>query len=177
MPEITADTLYELTPRPLMVGTMLASSLFRLIPDYHPAILLDEAHHYVKKDSDIGGVLDGGYQKGRLAIRTNPNTMEVEFFDTFGPKAIASIGPLNDTIESRSIIVPMTRKNADQNVKQICDILQDAPTWFLIFRRRMKRWTDDNTDKIKASRLDATSPSWVTVYGINGALCVPSLMC
>ena len=121
------DILYELTPRPLMVGNMSASSLFRLIPEYHPTILLDEAQYYVKKDSDIGGVLDGGYQKGRLAIRTNPNTMEVEFFDTFGPKAIASIGALNDTIESRSIIIPMTRKNADQEVKQICDVLEDVP--------------------------------------------------
>jgi hypothetical protein len=153
------DILFELTPRPLLVGNMSASSMYRLIPEYHLTILLDEAQSYVKKDTDIGGILDAGYQKNRPAVRTNPNTMETEFFDTYGPKALASIGPLNDTIESRSIIVPMTRKSADQDVKQICDILQDSPDWFLVYRRKLMRWTEDNKDKIVATRL--TRPSFL----------------
>ena len=140
------DALQVLVHRPLLVGNISAAALFRLIPKYHPTMLLDEAQSYVKQDADIRSIIDGGYQKDRPAIRVNPDTLEPEAFETFGPKALASIGHLVETIEDRGLQIEMTRKRSGVPVDQICDVPQGT---FADIKRRLMRWTLDHREQLK----------------------------
>jgi DNA polymerase I-like protein with 3'-5' exonuclease and polymerase domains len=150
------DLIELLVFRPFMVGNISASSLFRLIPKYRLTVLLDEAQDYVKPDTLIASILDGGYQVGRPAVRTNPVTLEPEIFDVFGPKALASIKALDGTTEDRCIIVEMSRKEAGKEVGQLCDI---PDTYWLELRRRLLRWAIDNKDAVAKERI--SRPSFV----------------
>jgi DNA polymerase I-like protein with 3'-5' exonuclease and polymerase domains len=144
------DLMELLVFRPFMVGNISASSLFRLIPRYRLVMLLDEAQDYVKPDTDIASILDGGYQKGRPAVRTNPVTLEPEVFDVFGPKALASIKALDGTTEDRCIIMEMSRKEPNLEVEQLCDVPENE---WLELRRKLMRWAIDNQDAIKKTRV------------------------
>jgi putative DNA primase/helicase len=144
------DLIELLVFRPFMVGNISASSLFRLIPKYRLIMLLDEAQDYVKPDTDIASVLDGGYQRGRPAVRTNPVTLESEIFDVYGPKALASIKALDGTTEDRCVIVEMSRKEPDTEVEQLCDIPESD---WLGLRRKLMRWALDNKDAVAKARV------------------------
>ena len=76
--------------------------------------------------------------------------MKPEFFDTFCPKVLASIGPLHETIEDRSIIIYMKRKPPGSEVEELCDC---DPTVFVHLRQKIQRWALDNRDKIKETKL------------------------
>jgi DNA polymerase I-like protein with 3'-5' exonuclease and polymerase domains len=145
------DLMEFLVARPFMVGNISASSLFRLIPRYQLVMLLDEAQDYVKPDTDIASILDGGYQRGRPAVRTNKETLEPEIFDVFGPKALASIKALDGTTEDRCIIIEMTRKEAGVELEQLCDI---PGSYWLELRRKLVRWAIDNKEAV----MDIRSP-------------------
>jgi putative DNA primase/helicase len=146
------DGIEQVAARPMLLSDPTNSALFRTTAKYHPSWLLDEAQRYVKPGTEISHYLDSCYQRGRCAARTNPNTMEVEFFDVFGCAAVASIKLLTDTVEDRGIHIRMDRKGGSKELPQLIDTLVQDPEYFLTLRRKLIRWTNDVRDKIKAAR-------------------------
>jgi hypothetical protein len=164
------DCFELLVCRPLVTASISASSLYRLIEKYHPTMLMDEADSFAKDDEDIRNIVNGGYEKGRPAIRVNKETMEPEIFDTFGPKVLASISSLHATIEDRSLFVRMERKARNQDVEMLCD---DPKLPFLELRRKLTRWANDHAVRIESTRvprpphLDSRAwDKWRPIYAI-----------
>jgi hypothetical protein len=145
------DIIELLTLRPLLTVSVTPASLYRIIEKYHPYILVDEADSYGREDDDLRNIVNAGFDRNRFAIRTNKETLEPEFFATFGCKVLASIGALHETIEDRSIIIDMKRKPRGIEVEELCDV---DPKGFIDLRRKLQRWVNDNRDKLKSTKLE-----------------------
>jgi hypothetical protein len=144
------DLIERLVLRPLLTVSVSPAGLFRIIETFHPYIMVDEADSFGKENDELKSIVNGGFERGRPAIRVNKETLKPEIFDTFGPKVLASIGPLHETIEDRSIIINMKRKPPGTEVEELCDCEPDV---FVVLRRKLQRWVNDNRDAIQATKL------------------------
>jgi hypothetical protein len=144
------DLIERLVLRPLLTVSVSPAGLFRIIETFHPYIMVDEADSFGAENDELRSIVNGGFERGRPAIRVNKETLKPEIFDTFGPKVLASIGSLHETIEDRSIIINMKRKPPGAEVEELCDCDPDV---FVVLRRKLQRWVNDNRDAIQATKL------------------------
>ena len=104
--------------KPMMTTNFTAAVLFRVVTEQHPTLLIDEADAIFAKrlsadptSQELRGLLNAGYRKGGKAHRMGGKRFDkVEEFEVFGPKALAGIGDLPDTIADRSIPIALQRK-------------------------------------------------------------------
>lgn len=97
--------------RPEPFGAMSASSMFRIIEEEHPTLLIDEAEKLNgEAASELRSVLNVGYRTGSKVAKTIGN--EVVKFDTYCPKTIVLIGDVYDTLRDRSIIIRLRRSDS-----------------------------------------------------------------
>lgn len=97
--------------KPEPFGAMSASSMFRIIEDEHPTLLIDEAEKLNgEAASELRSVLNVGYRTGSKVAKTIGN--EVQKFDTYCPKTIVLIGDVYDTLRDRSIIIRLRRADS-----------------------------------------------------------------
>jgi hypothetical protein len=106
--------------------TPTASTIYRSL-DAAPGatLLLDELDAIFKDRGDryeeTRGVINAGHRRGATVPRNVPgpkNTWTVKRFPVFGPKALAGIGKLPDTIADRSIPIRMVRRKASEPVEK-----------------------------------------------------------
>jgi len=103
--------VHELVRRPLLATNIAPAPLFRCVEEFRPTLLLDEADAWLKENEELRGILNGGHsRKTAKVIRCVGDEHDVRAFSTFCAKAVAGIGRLADTLEDRSIIIPMKRK-------------------------------------------------------------------
>jgi len=143
------DVLELVVLKPLLCVTVTPASLYRLIEAYHPTILIDEADSFGSQNDDLRAIVNAGYERGRRAPRTNPETGQVDLFDTFGCKLLASIGLLHETIEDRSLTIFMNRKLRNHEVEMVCDVEREV---FRELKRKIQRWANDHRTEIKDCR-------------------------
>ncbi len=84
-----------------------------------------------------------------------PGKCEPRKFSVWGAAAIAKIGRLPDTLEDRSIVVPMRRRRTGENVASLRLDRLDAEAAPL--RRKLWRWAKDNIDLLRG--MDPAIPS------------------
>jgi len=100
--------LNELVFNPIFTGNISVSAMFRVVEGSGGTILFDEAEVL---DSEFGHdyrlLLNAGYKKGACVYRMEraKEGFELKEFDTYGPKAIASIGPIPSVLGNRCIKV------------------------------------------------------------------------
>jgi hypothetical protein len=84
-----------------------------MVSKYGPTVFLDETEQYNKDTrADIQNLLNSGYKRGLPAMRmrmVEGEESEIEFFNVFGPKALAGTDELLRSLESRSIPIKMMR--------------------------------------------------------------------
>ncbi len=87
------------------------SSLFRSVESSLATIVLDEGETLTGREvnPDLRLLFNSGYKQTGSVIRTNPETLKVDHFTTYSPKAIASINPLDSTTASRCIQIIMLK--------------------------------------------------------------------
>ena len=100
-------------------GGMSAPSLFRLSNLYGGTMVIDEAD-FAKSDesAEIIKALNAGFKEGGCVTRCDPkNVNDIEFFDVFGPKVLASRKGWSDpALESRCFPIQM-RETTRQDVR------------------------------------------------------------
>lgn len=92
-------------------SSMSAASLYRKLAGSPGTTLIDESEGFEgERGEELRRILNAGYKDGAKAIRTekgaNDRFTPVEY-DVFGPKALASINPLEAVIGSRCLVVAM----------------------------------------------------------------------
>jgi len=96
-----------------MSSSMSSAALYRVIQATRASLAIDEAERLANpKDplaSDFRLLLNAGYKKGAPAMRYNPDTGQIEEFDLYGPKILASIRGVEYVLESRCIVINMLR--------------------------------------------------------------------
>jgi Protein of unknown function (DUF3631) len=148
------EVLETITPNPLFVMNATIAAIFRLLAIEQITLLFDEGDAIFSpkaaaQHEDLRALLNTGYRRGADVARVvgEGRKMAVKRFKVFAATALAAIGNLPDTIESRSIIIPMRRRAPDEPVAQ--------------FRRRAVEF--------EAGNLRAALAEWAVTYvGILG---------
>ena len=111
------------------------SAIFRIIEANQATILIDEGEMLSSREDsqELRLILNAGYRRNNPVSRTNKETHEIQWFDTFSAKMIAAINPLDSTLRSRCLQITMVRTaNKEKGNKQITDnttcwaVLRDA---------------------------------------------------
>ena len=110
------EVLARLVFRPLSSSNMTGPALFRTLHSQGGVLLLDEAERLRNTQdpgtSEILSMLLAGYKRGGTATRlekVGDGVFKPEFYDVFGPKALACIAGLPPPLRSRAIPVTMFR--------------------------------------------------------------------
>jgi hypothetical protein len=106
--------------------TPTASTIYRSLEATPGAtLLLDELDAVFRDHSDkyeeVRAVINAGHRRGATVPRSVPgpkNTWLVKQFPVFGPKALAGIGKLPDTVTDRAIPVRMLKRKRNEPVEK-----------------------------------------------------------
>lgn len=97
--------------KPLATSSVSAAALFRSIEKWTPTLLIDEADTFLKENHELRGVLNAGHTRElAYVLRCDGEQLEPKRFSVWGPKAIACIGKLQETLSDRSIEIRLQRK-------------------------------------------------------------------
>jgi hypothetical protein len=115
------ETLELVAARPIKTGGTTAAALARAVAqEPPPTLLLDESDNVFKRDREyvaaLLGVLNDGYRRGGKTMLCLPPKWELGFLSVFGPKAIAGIGELPDTVASRAICLELKRRIRSESI-------------------------------------------------------------
>ena len=105
------ELLAALTNRALLASSITPAAIFRTIEAASPTLLIDEGDTFVTQNEALRGILNSGHTRASAQIvRCVGDEHEPRVFSTWCPMVLAAIGSLPNTVEDRSIIVPMQRK-------------------------------------------------------------------
>ena len=139
--------LSRLVPRPLVTANISTAALFRAIEFYKPTLIVDEVDTFLKGNEEIHGVLNAGHERdGAFVLRVDGDELQPRRFCVWGPKVISGIGKRKDTLEDRSISIPMKRKGSGEKVEKIR--LKNLEI-FSELKQKAARWAEDNFDTAK----------------------------
>jgi hypothetical protein len=135
---------------PFATGNITMASLFRIVAQYNPTLLIDEADTFINGKSEMMGVINNGYERGGCVVRVESDgkNMDVKTYDVYGPKALAGISlerHLPDATLSRGIQVPMRRKTRDEEVARLRSASAD---YFANMRSRIARFVQDHRETL-----------------------------
>ena len=147
------EILAKLLPRPLPTSNLTASVIFRVIEKLHPSLLIDEADSFMTENEELRGIVNSGHRRDSAQVLRNVgDDHEPRSFSTWSPMVIAAIGTLPDTIEDRSIVVSMRRKQPGEVVEGIQwnsrkgEVLKGH---LQTIARALARWSFDHTRKLR----------------------------
>lgn len=117
------EALELVAVRPIKTGRTTAAALARAVAqEPPPTLLLDESDNAFRRDREyvaaLLGVLNDGYRRGGKTMLCLPPKWELGFLSVFGPKAIAGIGELPDTVASRSIRLELKRRTRGESIER-----------------------------------------------------------
>lgn len=103
-----------------------AATIYRMLEaDPSAPLLLDELDAVFRDRSDkyeeVRALINAGHRRGATVPRSVPgpkNTWVVKQFVVFGPKALAGIGKLPDTVADRSIPIQMLKRKRSEAVEK-----------------------------------------------------------
>ena len=111
--------------RPSIFIIPTASTIYRMLEAAPTTpLLLDELDAVFKDRSDkyeeVRAIINAGHRRGATVPRTvtTGNRHEVQFFPVFGPKLLAGIGKMPDTIADRSIPIRMLKRKRSESVER-----------------------------------------------------------
>jgi Protein of unknown function (DUF3631) len=143
-----SGVLQFLLPRPVFVTAVTAASIFRIIEDEHPTVVVDNAEDVFVHNPKLVAVIDGGWTKGAKIPRAERGG-HVRYFSVFCPKLINMRGlNLIDTTATRCIVCTMWPKLPDENVSDFDYADNDT---FVTLRRKAARWSEDSMPALKAA--------------------------
>ncbi len=142
------DVLTKLTRRSIDVQNMTVATLFRLIEEYAPTLLVDEYDSFLRQNDELRGLINAGHKKGSQVPRCVGDDNRVKLFKVYAPVVLSGIGDLPGTILDRSIVIRMVRAKRDE----IGKIFDSRHTGEMVnLCRRLTRWTTDNINAIEAA--------------------------
>jgi hypothetical protein len=118
------EVLEALVAKPWFTARVSAAVLMRKVDQDHPTLLLDESDAAFSADEQyseaLRGLLNAGcHRTGKASVCVGQGAnLTFRDFSVFGPKAIAGIGRLPSTVESRSIPIVMKRRTKTEWIEK-----------------------------------------------------------
>lgn len=169
------DVARCLVHKPFVVVDPTGPSLFRIIDELHPTLLVDEAD-MLKESKGLRQVLNSGFQPGTPVIRANGT------YDVFCPKAFSGIAgdrpPVTKATASRCVPVPMRRRMPSEVIARfrLNAVMRECEP----IREAMKNWGKKNFDlladmipEMPDGLSDRQQNSWEAIFAIADHLGEP----
>lgn len=108
-----------------LASSITPAALYRLIEAEAPTLLIDEADTFLKHNEELRGLINAGHtRRAACKVLTAP-TPDGQHTSKRVPlwcaQAIAGIGEFADTIHSRSIVIGLRRKGANEDIVYLDD--------------------------------------------------------
>src|ERR1035437_9859626 len=138
------EVLEDIVGNPWYTMRTTAAALVRKLHSDSPVLLLDENDQAFKGHKDYAAaltqVLNAGHRKGGKATLCVGKGSDIQTadFDIFGPKVLAGIGKLPDTVADRSIVMALQRKTPSEKVERFRRRLVAKEA--VLIRERLKNW-------------------------------------
>ena len=149
------EVLSLLAARSWLTGRVTAAVLVRKVAAETPTLLLDESDAAFKGDREyaeaLRGILNAGFRRGgvtSLCVGQGAN-LSYRDFPVFGPKAIAGIGKLPDTIADRSVPIELRRRRAGEGVARFR--VRKAEREGLSLRDAATAWAEANIERLSSA--------------------------
>jgi hypothetical protein len=149
------EVLELLVRAPVRASNMSDAVLFRLLAESTRTLLLDETDAVFAPKSDregLRGLLNAGYRRGSPAWRMvgEGTKMRAEAFESFGPKVLAGIGGIPDTIADRAFPIRLKRKATGEDVERFRG--REARAAAEPLRGALEAWNTEDADQLDAIR-------------------------
>ncbi|MBL0338854.1 MAG: DUF3631 domain-containing protein [Rhodospirillaceae bacterium] len=142
--------LGKLVFRFVPTSNISSAAVYRLIEDYQPTLIIDEADTFIKENIELRNILNAGHTRPMaFVIRSVGEEHEPRPFSTWGAKAIALIGKLPDTLHDRSIVIELRRKLKEEKTEKI---RYADPQIFNDLRSQLKRFVLDAGNQLTLIR-------------------------
>lgn len=162
---ITLGILEQLVNNPCFTGNVTAAYLFRKINSDRVTTLIDEFDVIQKERAELRNIINNGHRRGGKICKVIRN--EAVEFEVFAPLAIALIGTVKDTIEDRSIVIPMRRKAKEEQLVKVSRNALNSVC--LPIRNRIEKWAR----QFKAAKVqdlailnDRANDNWTCILAI-----------
>jgi hypothetical protein len=134
----------RLVPRPLLASNISTASIYRVIEDHRPSLLVDEADTFLAEDGEVHGILNAGHTRESAYVirQVGPDRDDTRKFSTWTPKIVAAIGSLRETFEDRAIRISLKRRARDERVGRARSRVIKAEGEVL--HARLARWVADH---------------------------------
>src|SRR6185437_14038841 len=135
----------------VMASLFSNAVIYRLIEAYRPTLLIDEADTYLTGNKALTGILNSGHVRGGrvvISVKRGSDEWMPESFSTWGPKAIAAIGHLPETLADRSITISLHRRPMGHPLERF-DSRQAAE--FRSLQCKAIRWAADHEEELRCA--------------------------
>jgi hypothetical protein len=119
------EVLKLLVRAPLLAVEISDAAMFRVVEARKPSVLHDEIDAVfgpkARDREDLRAMLNAGYERGATVPRCvgEGSKLQVKEFQVFAPVALAGLGKLPYTLETRSIIVRMKPRIVDEKIQRL----------------------------------------------------------
>jgi putative DNA primase/helicase len=138
-----------MVPDPLLASNISPAVIFRIIEVRRPTLLIDEADTFIHGSDDMRGILNSGHSRSAAYVwRCDGDNHEPRGFSTWAPLAIAKIGKLPVTLESRSIEIGMRRRLRDEQIEPVGP---EHRASLMQYRSMATRWAVDNAKQLSVA--------------------------
>jgi len=162
------DILFTLSSRPVIMDCPSEASLCRLIHQVRPTLLLDETDNWLSTSRGLTSLLNSGHRQGPARARCIGSKVRV--YLTYGPVALAGLGDLPPTLQTRALVVRMLPPKAGET-REPFDILNCNPAKEL--GRKLARWVMDNRMELRhcrpnlpANAVNRIADNWRPLFAI-----------
>ena len=143
------ECVENLTPNPVLAGSITPSSVFRIIDTTRATLLVDEADNIVNKHSspDLLAILNSGHRRRTAyvirSVPTDNGGWVAVKFNTFTGIAFAGLEILPETLQDRSLALPLHKAIREEKPEHLSNGYSPV---LIECRRKFARWAADLTE-------------------------------
>ncbi|MCH8208823.1 MAG: DUF3631 domain-containing protein [Nitrospinae bacterium] len=108
-----------LLPKNVSSSNVTPAVLFRLVDRYHVSLCIDEVDLNFKQNGELVSLVNSGHRRdGANAYRCSGDSNDPTAYNSWSGKALAGIGNLKETTESRAIQILMRKNKKGEKIEK-----------------------------------------------------------
>ena len=170
------ECVENLTPNPVLAGSITPSSTFRIIDATRATLLIDEADNIVNKNSspDLLAILNSGHRRRTAYVIRSVPTADGGWtpakFNTFTGIAFAGLEILPETLQDRSLGLPLHKATREEKPEHLANGYSPV---LIECRRKFARWAADLQElpgvTLPPELFNRTGDNWRGLFSIAEA--------
>ncbi len=170
------ECVENLTPNPVLAGSITSSSTFRIIDATRATLLIDEADNIVNKNSspDLLAILNSGHRRRTAYVIRSVPTPDGGWtpvkFNTFTAIAFAGLEILPETLQDRSLGLPLHKATREEKPEHLANGYSPV---LIECRRKFARWAADLQElpgaTLPPELFNRTGDNWRNLFSIAEA--------